>query len=49
MKISFDLDDTLFVPPDKFRTIYGFKVFLVGGEDLEWTEKIKERINRTSS
>lgn len=28
--------------------IYGFKVFLLGGQDDEWTEKIKERINHIS-
>ncbi|MCI8530246.1 MAG: hypothetical protein HFH82_14015 [Lachnospiraceae bacterium] len=57
MRISFDLDDTLFVSEENFKTeqalrvaengkTYGFYVFIVGKQDDAWTDKIIKEIER---
>lgn len=47
MRVSFDLDDTIFVSPENVKTAqngerYGFRVLIVGEQDNEWDKKIIE-------
>lgn len=42
-RIDLHIDDDISVLQN--GRIYGFKVFLIGGQDDQWTEKIKQEIN----